>query len=268
MLKKITQCPFKIKENIPNYSIKNETISSDYSVPNTKDPSLKDHPNPISGGNNKFNVGFDEMFSGTSIPSLSMGFSANNIPNIPYLEGNIDEIPRISNINHFWLYLDPQNNIQGPFPSSEMRTWLEAGYFKINLPVKLDHWSKFYPLGLIYPTPDSAFLYNLPDEPILAKENDKDKVQYLKTTELPRISNDNSSSHFEHPTTKYSETIPTSKQVSSSSIMRPESQLSSSQSTKEPLLEFEKNISAVSSSDLTNNDEKDSKSKSNQVKIN
>ena len=233
-------------------------------MPNSNEPSLKEHSNQISGGNNKFNLGFDEIFSGTSIPSLTMGFSANNIPNITYLEGNIDEILRISNNNHSWLYLDPQNNIQGPFPSSEMRTWLEAGYFKINLPVKLDHWSKFYPLGLVYPTPDSAFLYNLPDEPISGKENDKDKVQSLKTTVLPRISNDNSSSQFDHPTTKYSEKIPT--QVSS--ITGPENQLSSSQSTKEPLLEFEKNISMVSSSELTNNDAKDSKSKSNQVKIN
>jgi PERQ amino acid-rich with GYF domain-containing protein len=65
-----------------------------------------------------------------------------------------------------WLYLDPRNNVQGPFQTSEMRNWLEAGYFQIDLPVKLDHWTNFHPLGTVFPSPDAAFFPNLPEEPV------------------------------------------------------------------------------------------------------
>lgn len=34
-----------------------------------------------------------------------------------------------------WYYADPQGNIQGPFGGDEMRQWLEAGYFKGDLPI-------------------------------------------------------------------------------------------------------------------------------------
>ena len=63
-----------------------------------------------------------------------------------------------------WLYLDPQQVVQGPFATAEMRNWLEFGYFKINLPVKLETWSRFHALGVVYPTPESAFLHS-PLEP-------------------------------------------------------------------------------------------------------
>jgi hypothetical protein len=63
-----------------------------------------------------------------------------------------------------WLYTDPQNNVQGPFPSKNMSRWYEAGYFKMELPIKLRHWNQFYPLGMIFPSRENAFR-EFPSEP-------------------------------------------------------------------------------------------------------
>lgn len=46
-----------------------------------------------------------------------------------------------------WFYLDPQANQQGPFKSSEMRDWFDAGYFKPNLPVRQGRSGQFTPLA-------------------------------------------------------------------------------------------------------------------------
>jgi len=35
-----------------------------------------------------------------------------------------------------WLYRDPQGDIQGPFSSSDMKKWYEAGYFTMDLMVR------------------------------------------------------------------------------------------------------------------------------------
>ena len=48
-----------------------------------------------------------------------------------------------------WLYLDPQNQIQGPFSSEQMAGWLTAGYFSMNLMVKRDIDENFVPLGIL-----------------------------------------------------------------------------------------------------------------------
>jgi len=43
---------------------------------------------------------------------------------------------RLQAINDaLWYHSDPQCNVQGPFRGEEMRQWLEAGYFKGNLPI-------------------------------------------------------------------------------------------------------------------------------------
>ena len=57
-----------------------------------------------------------------------------------------------------WLYQDPNRNIQGPFETSAMRRWLESGYFKEHLPIKMPHWGAFHPLGVVFPNPEVAFL--------------------------------------------------------------------------------------------------------------
>ena len=57
-----------------------------------------------------------------------------------------------------WLYQDPNRNMQGPFETSAMRRWLESGYFKEHLPIKMPHWGAFHPLGVVFPNPEVAFL--------------------------------------------------------------------------------------------------------------
>jgi hypothetical protein len=57
-----------------------------------------------------------------------------------------------------WIYLDPNGANQGPFTSSQMNSWFEAGYFPKNLPVTwyrtgeiVAHDPIFYPLDRCYP---------------------------------------------------------------------------------------------------------------------
>jgi len=56
-----------------------------------------------------------------------------------------------------WFYSDPQNNIQGPFRGEEMRQWLEAGYFKGDLPISQQPSGPFHPLSAIFPDLHMAF---------------------------------------------------------------------------------------------------------------
>ncbi len=49
-----------------------------------------------------------------------------------------------------WLYLDPQNQIQGTFTSEEMAAWFAAGYFTLNLMIKRGCDDQFLPLGIFY----------------------------------------------------------------------------------------------------------------------
>lgn len=50
---------------------------------------------------------------------------------------------------HKWFYKDPQNQVQGPFRSSEMLEWFRAGYFNLNLQVKQGMDETFQPLGTL-----------------------------------------------------------------------------------------------------------------------
>eukprot|EP00339_Tiarina_fusa_P000209 CAMPEP_0117003288 /NCGR_PEP_ID=MMETSP0472-20121206/4654_1 /TAXON_ID=693140 ORGANISM="Tiarina fusus, Strain LIS" /NCGR_SAMPLE_ID=MMETSP0472 /ASSEMBLY_ACC=CAM_ASM_000603 /LENGTH=1077 /DNA_ID=CAMNT_0004703879 /DNA_START=46 /DNA_END=3279 /DNA_ORIENTATION=- len=56
-----------------------------------------------------------------------------------------------------WFYSDPQNNIQGPFRGEEMRQWLEAGYFKGDLPISQQSSGPFHALSAIFPDLTIAF---------------------------------------------------------------------------------------------------------------
>jgi PERQ amino acid-rich with GYF domain-containing protein len=112
---------------------------------------------------------FDEVFSSSNEPISSVPISISD---------KSDDISRHNSTlslsvsqsttakPSMWFYLDPQKHVQGPFHTSDMRNWLEAGYFQVDLPVRLDSWSDFHPLGTIFTTPDIAFLPNLPLEPI------------------------------------------------------------------------------------------------------
>jgi len=61
------------------------------------------------------------------------------------------------NPNAPWFYTDPNGQVQGPFGGSEMRQWLEAGYFKADLPISQNPNARFLPLGRIFPNLGKAF---------------------------------------------------------------------------------------------------------------
>ena len=56
-----------------------------------------------------------------------------------------------------WYYADPQGNIQGPFRGGEMRQWLEAGYFKGDLPISQNPAGPFRALSGYFPDTGTAF---------------------------------------------------------------------------------------------------------------
>lgn len=63
-----------------------------------------------------------------------------------------------------WYYADPQGNIQGPFAGDEMRQWLEAGYFKNDLPISQNAGGPFRRLGSYFSDSGSAFQPPQPTE--------------------------------------------------------------------------------------------------------
>lgn len=76
-----------------------------------------------------------------------------------------------------WYYSDPQGNIQGPFRANEMRQWLEAGYFKGDLPVSQNQSGPFRPLQLIYPDLESAFIVYSKSATEIAREQMEEKAR-------------------------------------------------------------------------------------------
>jgi len=56
-----------------------------------------------------------------------------------------------------WFYADPQGNVQGPFGGGEMRQWLEAGYFKGDLPISQNSGGPFRSLASLFPDLNVAF---------------------------------------------------------------------------------------------------------------
>jgi len=62
-----------------------------------------------------------------------------------------------------WYYSDPSKNIQGPFRGEEMRQWLEAGYFKGDLPISQNPSGPFRPLSAIFTDLSMAFVFKLQD---------------------------------------------------------------------------------------------------------
>jgi len=66
--------------------------------------------------------------------------------------------------NDPWFYADPQSNVQGPFGGEEMRQWLEAGYFKGDLPISQNPEGSFRPLSSLFPDLTIAFKPAAPSE--------------------------------------------------------------------------------------------------------
>lgn len=90
-----------------------------------------------------------------------------------------------------WYYTDPQNNIQGPFSTENMRAWNEAGYFTLDLPLKLSFWNSFHELATIFPNYMEAFK-SQPAEPrqavtsslINLREVEESRLRQLREIEL------------------------------------------------------------------------------------
>jgi hypothetical protein len=71
-----------------------------------------------------------------------------------------------------WFYADPQGNIQGPFGGNEMRQWLEAGYFKGDLPICQSRGGPFRALNSFFSDASKAFYPTIPSvgEDVIAAE--------------------------------------------------------------------------------------------------
>jgi len=67
-----------------------------------------------------------------------------------------------------WFYTDPNGQVQGPFGGNEMRQWLEAGYFKGDLPISQNPNASFRALGHIFPDLETAF--QVPEQQPVAPE--------------------------------------------------------------------------------------------------
>mmetsp|Transcript_115390 Transcript_115390/g.372848 ORF Transcript_115390/g.372848 Transcript_115390/m.372848 type:complete len:771 (+) Transcript_115390:155-2467(+) len=56
-----------------------------------------------------------------------------------------------------WQYVDPKQNIQGPFTLLEMQQWNSMGYFRPDLPMRCDPSDKFVPFAELFPHPMIPF---------------------------------------------------------------------------------------------------------------
>lgn len=69
-----------------------------------------------------------------------------SIANIPL--SNVQPPPNlITPLQDKWYYQDPQGDLQGPFSSTEMAEWFQAGYFSTNLLVRRPCDERFFTLG-------------------------------------------------------------------------------------------------------------------------
>lgn len=55
--------------------------------------------------------------------------------------------------NTGWQYVDPRQNIQGPFTLLEMQQWHSMGYFRPDLPMRCDPGDRFLPFKELFPHP-------------------------------------------------------------------------------------------------------------------
>lgn len=58
---------------------------------------------------------------------------------------------------HGWQYVDPKNNVQGPFSLQEMSQWHRMGFFQQDLRMRCDPSDKFIPLKDLFPSGSVPF---------------------------------------------------------------------------------------------------------------
>ena len=85
-----------------------------------------------------------------------------------------------------WEYRDPQGIIQGPFDNNSMFSWLEAGFFKADLPIRLSGWRDFYPLGVVFPVAHTAFK-DFPPEPTVTSIKQLQSIEEQRMQEAMKL---------------------------------------------------------------------------------
>lgn len=86
-----------------------------------------------------------------------------------------------------WYYSDPQGNVQGPFRGEEMRQWLEAGYFKGDLPISQQTTGQFIPLANIFPDLSIAFRASAREDDEIAARAAAESEQRAQEEEQRRM---------------------------------------------------------------------------------
>jgi len=72
-------------------------------------------------------------------------------------ETNVSHGQKLPCPNNGWQYVDPKQNIQGPFTLLEMQSWHKMGYFKPNLPMRCCTEDRFIPFQELFPHPMIPF---------------------------------------------------------------------------------------------------------------
>jgi len=103
----------------------------------------------------------DELWSGKTSPNPSAATGAK------WKSRRVEEQKRQQEQEkkkRSWWYLDPQEEIQGPFNEEEMKDWFNEGFFGVDLPVRCHPDTLFVPLGDWFRQGNSAFLEEIPEE--------------------------------------------------------------------------------------------------------
>ena len=72
--------------------------------------------------------------------------------------------PEVGDIErcNMWYYVDSEGYMQGPFDSSQMRSWTEAGYIPVDTPVSPSHFgevpTELWPVSVLWERPAAAAL--------------------------------------------------------------------------------------------------------------
>merc|ERR1711988_1913062 len=71
-----------------------------------------------------------------------------------------------------WMYIDPQNEVHGPYDSATMKAWHEANYFTVETMICRRNWSAYHRLGDVFPESNEAFVSDDVQEPQASMSTD------------------------------------------------------------------------------------------------
>lgn len=135
----------------------------------------------------------DELWSGKSSPSASARDPTSTSGK--WKSRRVEEQKRQlqeDKKKRSWWYLDPQQEVQGPFGEEEMKEWFNEGFFGVDLPVRCHPDTLFVPLGDWFRQGNSAFLEEIPEEhrgPKSAEDNSNANTQPVSHSPRTKPSN-------------------------------------------------------------------------------